>query len=94
MASIALAARFLSLGVLWSCRISLWVWNDGTQTSSRSQIGQGAPELPPQRRLGGKVNCGRGGLRNPFAGRIVARCVGSGGLTYHASRLNYRMICV
>ena len=28
------------------------------------------------------------------AGRIVARCVGSGDLTYHVNCLNYRMICV
>lgn len=39
------------------------------------------------------MNCDRGGLRNPFAGRVVARCVGSGDLAYHVSCLNYLMIC-
>jgi hypothetical protein len=35
-------AVLLSLGVLWSCRISLWVWNDGTKTSWRDRRQGGA----------------------------------------------------
>src|SRR5918995_683497 len=78
---ITLAARFLSLGVLWSCRISLLVSNGGTQTSWRSQIGQGAPEVPPQRRLGGKVNCDRGRLLEELSQGVLVPLI-------------YGMICV